>query len=143
MTKTIKTPLMMAEVSTSRTGPLSLCLRASSRTRQQPITVLCQNSAIIVEKAPPFGLKNILRNWCIQKYTQKDMVFSVKRSGTVFLPLMMSIVAKQRVMRSGLVWELAHRHRAMTSPRKLEELKTSAEGFYLVFVHPPSARKSV
>ena len=33
-----------------RTGLLPLCLRARSRTQQQPITVLFQNSAFMVEK---------------------------------------------------------------------------------------------
>ena len=47
----------------------------------------------------------------------------------MFLPLLMSLVAKQRVVRSGLVRELAHRHKAMTSASKLIELKTSTEEF--------------
>ena len=44
-------------------------------------------------------------------------LFLMKRSGIVFLPLMMFLVAQQRVMMAGLVRELAHRHRAMTSAR--------------------------
>ena len=52
-------------------------------------------------------------------------------------PLLMSLVAKQRVVMSWLVRELAPRHRAMTSARKLEELKTSAEGFlWFLFILP-------
>ena len=47
---------------------------------------------------------------------------------TVF-PRMMSLVAKQRVMRAGLVQELALKHKALTSARKLVERKTADEGF--------------
>ena len=49
--------------------------------------------------------------------------FLVERSGTVFLPLMMSYVAKQCVVMTWLVRELAHRHQAMTAAQKLEELR--------------------
>ena len=48
----------------------------------------------------------------------------------IVFPLMMFLVAKQRVMMSGLVRELAHRNRAMTSARKLKELKHQQRGFY-------------
>jgi len=41
----------------------------------------------------------------------------------------MSYVAKQRVVMSGLVWELAHRHRAMTSALMLEEQRHRKRGF--------------
>ena len=44
--------------------------------------------------------------------------FSVERKRNGVFPLMMYLVAKQRVMRSGLVRELAHRHKAMMSARK-------------------------
>ena len=36
----------------------ALCLRASSCTVQKPSTVLFQNSAFMVAKTSPFGLKN-------------------------------------------------------------------------------------
>ena len=44
--------------------------------------------------------------------------FSVERKRNGVFPLMMYLVAKQRVMRSGLVREHAHRHKAMMSARK-------------------------
>ena len=44
-------------------------------------------------------------------------------------PLEMSYVAKQRVMMAGLVRELAHRHRAMTSPLMLKEQRHWKRGF--------------
>ena len=44
---------------------------------------------------------------------------------------MMSLVAKQRVVMVGLVREFALRHKAIASARKLVELKTSAEGFFM------------
>ena len=50
----------------------------------------------------------------------------------LFLPLMMFSVAKQRVMMTGRVRERALRRNALTSTRKLEELKhqqRSFEGF--------------
>ena len=44
-------------------------------------------------------------------------------------PLMMFLVAQQRVMLSGLVRELAHRHKAMTAARKFEKLRHQKRGF--------------
>ena len=53
-------------------------------------------------------------------------------SEAVFLPLKMSYVAKQCVVMSWLVRELAHRHKAMTAAQKLGELRHQKRGF-LVF----------
>ena len=86
-----------------RIGPLPLCLRASSRTWQQPTMVLYQNSALMVEK-------------------QRKPVFIV-------LPRMMSSVVKQRVMRAWIVRELAHWQRAMTSAQKRIALRHQKRGF--------------
>ena len=36
----------------------------------------------------------------------------------MFLPLLMSSIAKQWVLMAGLVWELAHRHKAVTSAHR-------------------------
>ena len=47
----------------------------------------------------------------------------------------MSFVVNQLVVRAWLVRERAHRHKGMTSVRELEELKTSAEVFFKVFVY--------
>ena len=55
--------------------------------------------------------------------------FLVERSGTGFLPLKMSYVAKQCVVMSWLVRELAHRHKAMTAAQKLGELRHRQRGF--------------
>lgn len=44
-------------------------------------------------------------------------------SEAMFLPLLMFTVAKQRVVMSGIVQELALKHKAMASARKFEELK--------------------
>ena len=59
-----------------------------------------------------------------------DGVRSRFLSDSGVLPRMMSLVAEQRVMRSGIVQERALKHNAMTSARKLEERKTSVEGFF-------------
>jgi hypothetical protein len=56
--------------------------------------------------------------------------FLAKRSFAVFLPLKMSYVAKQCVVMSWLVRELAHRHKAMTASQKLGELRHLQRGFY-------------
>jgi hypothetical protein len=50
-------------------------------------------------------------------------------SEAVFLPLKMSYVAKQCVVMSWLVRELAHRHKAMTAAQKLGELRHRQRGF--------------
>ncbi len=42
---------------------------------------------------------------------------------------MLSLVAMQRVMKAELVQELALKHKALASARKLVELKTADEGF--------------
>ena len=55
--------------------------------------------------------------------------FSVERKRNGVFPLMMSIVAKQRVLMAGLVRELAHRHRAVTAARMLEEQRHQQRGF--------------
>ena len=64
--------------------------------------------------------------------------FLVERSVTVFLPLKMFNVAKQCVMISWLVRELAHRHKAMRSAQELGELNIE-RGVFKVFVRsaPP------
>ena len=46
-----------------------------------------------------------------------------------FLPRMMFIVATQRVMMGWLVQELALKHTAIPSARRLEELKHQKRGF--------------
>ena len=56
-------------------------------------------------------------------------LFLVERSVTRFLPLWMSYVAKQCVVMSWQVRELAHRHQAMTAAQKLEELRHRQRGF--------------
>ncbi len=50
-------------------------------------------------------------------------------SEAVFSPLKMSYVAWQCVVMSWLVRELAHRHEAMRSAQKLEELRHRQRGF--------------
>ena len=85
------------------------------------VAVLFQNTAFMVAKTSPFGLKNPF---------SQCAAFLVERSGTVFLPRMMSCVAKQCVVMSWLVRELAHRHKAMTAAQKLEELRHRQRGFY-------------
>lgn len=57
-----------------------------------------------------------------------SMFFSEVKRNVVF-PRMLSLVAKQRVMRAGLVQELALKHKALASVRKLVERKTADEGF--------------
>ena len=47
---------------------------------------------------------------------------------SLFLPLKMSYVAKQCVVMSWLVRELAHRHKAMTAAQKLGELRHRQRG---------------
>ena len=101
-TKTRKTPLMMAVALGLTSCSSVLCLRASSCTVQKPTTVLFQNSAFMVAKTSPFGLKN--------HFTQ-CAAFLVERSETVFLPRMMSYVAKQCVVMLWQVRELAHWHK--------------------------------
>ena len=59
--------------------------------------------------------------------------FLVERSVTVLLPLKMFNVAKQCVMISWLVRELAHRHKAMRSAQELGELNIE-RGVFKVFV---------
>ena len=51
---------------------------------------------------------------------------------TVFIvfPLMMSLVAEQRVMMAGLVRERAHRQKAMLSAHKREVQRHQQRGFY-------------
>ena len=111
----------MAEAySLLRPALLPLCLRTSSRTGQNHSTVLFQDSSITS------GKTIVLR-------TQKPILamrsfFSGTKWNGVF-PLMMSLVAKQRVMMAGLVRELAHRHRAVTAARMLEEQRHQQRGF--------------
>ena len=100
---------------------LPLCLRACSRTGQNHSTVLFQDSAIMVAKTialcaqkPNYQETNVRLSNSKSNISNAQPFFS--EAG--FFPLMMSIVAKQRVMRSGLVRELAHRHKAMMSARK-------------------------
>ena len=50
-------------------------------------------------------------------------------SEAMFLPLKMSYVAKQCVVMTWLVRELAHRDQAMTAAQKLEELRYHQRGF--------------
>ena len=106
----------MAEAySLLRPALLPLCLRASSRTGQNHCTVLFQDSAItsgktIVLRTP----KPILAMRSFFSGTKWNGVF----------PLMMSIVAKQRVLMAGLVRELAlplqrNYHRRMNDEQKL------------------------
>ena len=71
-------------------------------------------------KTPRFALKNLFSN-------AQPFFSGAKRNGV--FPLEMSYVAKQRVMMSGLVWELAHGHRAMTSALMLEEQRHWKRGF--------------
>ena len=79
--------------------------------------VLFQNTAIMVAKTSPFGLKN--RYWpCAAFFSE-----------AVFLPLKMSYVAEQHGVMSWLVRELAHRHKAMTAAQKLRELRHRKRGF--------------
>ena len=62
--------------------------------------------------------------------------FSVERKRNGVFPLMMFLVAKQRVMMTGLVRELAHRHRAMTSAFKriaLRHQQRGLKGFCLIY----------
>ena len=56
-TKTIKTPLMTA-LAFGPTSSSSGLVPKSSRTVQKPSTVLFQNTAFMVAKTSPFGLKN-------------------------------------------------------------------------------------
>ena len=98
-----------------RIGPLPLCLRASSRTWQQATTVLFQNSAIMSGKT---------KKQLIQYY-----VFRTMKTVFIVFPLMMSLVALQRVMMAGLVRELAHRHKAMPSAQKRKAQRHQQRGF--------------
>ena len=50
-------------------------------------------------------------------------------SEAVFLPRMMVLVASNTWGWQGRCWEFAHRHKAMTSARILEELKHHPRGF--------------
>jgi hypothetical protein len=56
-------------------------------------------------KTPRFALKNIFRDFSYRLLF--PLTLSLKKVFNVF-PLEMSYVAKQRVVMSGLVWELAH-----------------------------------
>ena len=58
----------------------------------------------------------------------RSFFFSEAQRNGVF-PLMMSLVAKQRVLMAGLVRELARRHRAVTAARMLEEQRHQQRGF--------------
>ena len=57
-----------------------------------------------------------------------SLFFSETKRNVVF-PRMLSLVAMQRVMKAELVQELALKHKALASARKLVELKTADEGF--------------
>jgi len=66
-------------------------------------------------------------------WTQKPILamrsfFSETKFHGVF-PLMMSLVAKQRVLMAGLVRALARRHKAVTAARMLEEQRHQQRGF--------------
>ena len=81
----------------------------------------------MVAKTPPFGLKN--------RFLTMRSFFSE----AVFLPLKMFNVAKQCVMISWLVRELAHRHKAMRSAQELGELNIE-RGVFKVFVQSVGPR---
>ena len=115
-TKTIKTPLMMAEAYSLSVCPSSLALESKLSRNLESHTVL-------VPRLSHYEWKNLKNNLFRMNVLYIENVFIV-------FPLMMFLVAKQRVMMSGLVRELAHRHRAMTSARKLKELKHQQRGFH-------------
>ena len=98
-----------------------LCLRASSRTGQNHSPVLFQDSAIT-------SGKTIVLRTQKPNYLVRSRFFSEAKRNGVF-PLMMSIVAEQRVLLAGLVRELAHRHRAVTVAQMLEEQRHQQRGF--------------
>ena len=124
-TKTTKTPLMMSEAY----GPTccSFGLVPESKLSHHP-----KDQYGFVPKLSHHGGKYIAlrakKNWIAEISNRvtaiaKGLGFSVERSETMFLPRMMSYVAQQQVMMAGLVQELALKHKAMTSTRKLVELK--------------------
>lgn len=88
---------------------------------EKPIIARLRLSERRVELAPTIP--------SVSRLDRRSTFFLVERSGTVFLPLKMSYVAKQCVMMSWLVRELAHRHKAMTAAQKLEELRHQQRGF--------------
>ena len=59
---------------------------------------------------------------------QQSLFFRLEEP--MFLPLMKSIVAKQRVMVAGLVRELVLWHKAMTAAQKFKEPRLQQRGFY-------------
>ena len=115
-TKTIKTPLMMAEAYSLSVCPSSLALESKLSRNLESHT----------------GLVPRLSHHEWQKPKKQSIPYEYtvyRKCFLLFLPLMMSLVAKQRVMMSGLVRELAHRHKAMTSAPKREAQRHQQRGF--------------
>ena len=116
-TKTIKTPLMMAEAFglTSCSSSLALESELSRRPEvQYSLTFKLshhggKNTALRAKKPVDTRLHHL----------NAQLFFSE----AMFLPRMMFPVAKQRVVMAGLMQELALKHKAMISTRKLEERK--------------------
>ena len=113
-TKTIKTPLMMSVA----LGPTSC---PSAHALKSKFLRMSEAQYDLVSRFSHHRGKT-------EKTEVLSLFFSEAKRNVVF-PRMLSIVAKQRVMRAGLVQELALKHKALTSARKLVERKTADEGF--------------
>ena len=100
---------------------LSVC--PSSLALESKLSRNLESHTVLVPRLSHYEWKNLKNNLFRMNVLYIENVFIV-------FPLMMFLVAKQRVMMSGLVRELAHRNRAMTSARKLKELKHQQRGFY-------------
>jgi hypothetical protein len=103
MKKTIKTPLMMSVAF----GPTACSsgLEPKSKLLHNPET----QSGFVPKYSHHGGKNPALR---AEKPYVAARSFLVERSGTMFLPLKMSYVAKQCAVMSWLVRELAHRHKS-------------------------------
>ena len=80
-----------------------------------------------VPKRIHHGGKNIALRAEKPFFALRSFFSGAQRSGV--LPLKMSYVAKQCVVMSWLVRELAHRHKATTAAQKLGELRHQQRGF--------------
>ena len=77
-------------------------------------------------KTPRFALNNLFLETLA---VIVDVNVSVEKKVFSVFPLEKSFVAKQPVVMAGLVRELAHKHRAVTSTLMLEEQRHRKRGF--------------
>ena len=101
-----------------------------------PKSTLLHNPEVqysFVPKHSLHGGKNIALR-AEKPFLAQCAAFLVKRSVTVFLPLKMSYVAKQRVVMSWLCVGACSQAQSHDSGTEARRAKTSSEGFFNVFV---------